>query len=199
MSTEDRLTPELAELENRLRNLAPTASTVDREALMYRAGWEAAEAALQTRRFSTAKLWIWPATSAALAATLLLVLTLRPERAERSARLQQQMETQVAPPQPIDTGKTQAAPPVQVRNQTTPTMTRQLNRYAPTAPLLAMRERALRFDFEDPTADAISDDGPIAASTNRELLEEYLPAPTTTNPTSQRRPWWSFLRIGESA
>lgn len=199
MSTKDRLTPELAELEDRLRNLAPTASTVDREALMYRAGWEAAEAALQTRRLPATKLWIWPATSAALAAALLLVLTLRPEPAKLSASLQQRNDSNAATSQLIVTDDEKAAPAVQVRNQRVPTIAPQLNRYASTAPLLAMRERALRFDFDDPAADAVADEGPITVSTNRKLLEEYLPAPATKSSASQRRSWWSLLRIGESA
>lgn len=199
MSTEDRLTPELAELENRLRNLAPTASTVDRETLMYRAGWEAAEAALQTRRLSTAKLWIWPATSVALAATLLLVLTLRPESTELSASSQQQNSTNEATQQPAEANDIKAMPAVQVQNQAVQAIVPRRNRYASTAPLLAMRERALRFEFDDPSTNAVADDGPLTTSTNRKLLEEYLPTPDIKNPASQRRPWWSLLRIGESA
>ena len=74
MSTENNLPPELTGFEARLRAQPLEATSVDRDQLMYQAGWAAAEANRKTT-------WLWPTTSGVLAASLLLLtgLLLRSE------------------------------------------------------------------------------------------------------------------------
>lgn len=50
MSKEFELDPESAELESRLRNLKPVPSRLDRDALLYESGWQAAVAEFRVSR-----------------------------------------------------------------------------------------------------------------------------------------------------
>lgn len=192
MSQEPNLTCEQAEIESLLRRLAPVDSTLDRDALMYQAGWDAAA------RSPSKTHWLWPATSAALAATLLFAITL-PTNNPQPASLLQQTGTS-APPQktPIAEQTVQLEKPNSVHAAFMP-----LNRYAPQASLLVMRDRALRFDFDSFSPDEPPSDLPVATeTTNRQLLQEFLPnsnRPNSKKPSSRPRRFWPSWNLGETS
>ena len=125
---------------------------LDRDAVMYEAGWAAAEAKLCAKRGR-----LWPATSGVLAASVMVLATLLVDRGE-------------TPPVAHNTtlaareGLTVTPPVLQVR------------RFSPTdQSLLAVRERALRGEFPEPTQ-TVEQGTPTrhAPVTQRDLLEELL-------------------------
>jgi len=70
----NRLPHELAEIEARLAKLPLPASSINRDEMLYRAGWAAAEVKSSNKQRGNGSHWLWPATSAALAATVMLLL-----------------------------------------------------------------------------------------------------------------------------
>jgi hypothetical protein len=161
MPPEPNLTAELSDVETLLKQYSPAASAINRDTLMYQAGFTAGEAS--TRK---ATHWLWPATTAAFAASLLMLL------AFPSVNLIQQVSVQPEqPPKPIVEPSVSVDEPKVVRAARVP-----LKGYFSTAPMLVMRERALRGDFGDRRAEAVFDTWPQpSAFTNRQLLQEFLP------------------------
>ncbi len=97
------LTPELKSLEAALASLACRPASVDRDRMMFEAGWQAAERGRSVRR------WAWPAVAAvttAAAASLLCVLLIRPPDAERVVYVP--VRSPLAAP---DDGRRPVAPP----------------------------------------------------------------------------------------
>ena len=82
MSKEYELDPESAELENRLRSLSPAPSQLDRDALLYEAGRQAAIAELSdtqhTTQKSTSQSWRVATVSFAATSAVLAFLLLSP-------------------------------------------------------------------------------------------------------------------------
>jgi len=82
MSKEFELDPESAELESRLRDLAPVSSRLDRDALLYEAGRQAALAELggtqHTAQTSTSQAWRVGTVSFAAISAVLAFLLLNP-------------------------------------------------------------------------------------------------------------------------
>jgi hypothetical protein len=193
MPTEPNLTDELSDVETLLKQYSPAASTIDRDTLMYQAGFTAGEA--RTRK--TAHL-LWPATTVALAASLLMLLASPPENPIQQASIQpEQLPESIAEqrgpvakslsrnpktpspkPSPVNGGGRLGigSEPKDVRAARVP-----LKGYFSTAPMMVMRERALRGDFGDRPAEAEFDTWPQSsgpqpgAFTNRQLLREFLP------------------------
>jgi len=121
-------------------------SSVHREELMYRAGWAAAEAASERRLSRHVGRWFWPATTAALAASVLVLATLLLQREE-------------SPPlaQTTPTVKPLSVP----SNQINPAPRPKPSIAARGAAQFAMRAWVLRSGFQDwpwPEADASSND-----------------------------------------
>ena len=186
------LPDELRNIERLCAGFSPTSSEVNRDTLMYQAGWAAAEVqtASQPSRF-------WPTVSAVLAASLLLVLI-------NPTSLLQRGNKQAQAQLPITIGQSEnevdsAVPTTRFESVYSATV----RKYPPQASLLAMRERALRFEFDEPGADYVAtehfDEVPMTPSTNRELLREFLPVePAESVPQTNPRPWWSIFRAGES-
>ncbi|MEM8944695.1 MAG: hypothetical protein AAGD11_05875 [Planctomycetota bacterium] len=188
MSAEADLPKKLREIESRLGQLSPLPSEVNRDMLMYQTGWAAAEA-----QFARPRAWLWPATSAALAACLLLMLSaanLRP-----------------SPTPLVDSDTPRADDPLMVSLPRVPRITvPTAKQYPPTATLLVMRDRALRSEFDSlslSTADfagGVVDEARNGPATSRELLRELLPArPSATRTQIDWQPWWSRFRSGESS
>lgn len=155
MSTDDRLSPELSQIENDLRQLPLGPTRVDRDATLFGAGWAAAEAN------RTNRLKVWQAASGVLAASVaVLALTLidhKPPTALSVAASQRDAK----PEQPLDWTP---APRIRAA-QGTP---------------LYERELALRGVFpEPPDFDFNNNDdedfsmGKVKSA--RELLKEFLP------------------------
>ena len=76
----------------------------------------------------------------------------------------------------------------------------QLRSYPSNAPLLVMRNHALRMDFDEYSSDASLDDSPpVVEVTYGQLLRELLPdLGTSDSPSSERRPFWSRWILGET-
>ena len=190
MSTEPRITEvqlptELIEIENSLQQFLPQPSAVHRDTLMYRAGWSAAK----TQPPSGAH-WIWPMSSAALAATLLFTLAF--PWASPLQRAGTERSTDAASGVEIINPTTRASRPDRWATPGLPP-----RRYSANIPLLVLRERALRYDFNELPIDSVTDDSPIPAeTTNRQLLEELLP---TTRMRSEQFQIWHGWSFGESS
>ena len=187
MSTDPRLTDvslpgELVDVENSLQRLSPRQSAVSRDALMYQAGWSAAMAQASGKTH-----WLWPTSTAALAATLIFAL------AHPLASPLQRAGTEPG-------GIASAPPPPQQTSPSTPAAAQPVHFprkfYSPRAPLLTLREQALRLEFNDYVGQGVAEDGPPEISTNRSLLQEFLPEDSSIQ---RGRPWWSLSQPGGSA
>lgn len=186
----------LNRIEDALASLQPNEPAIDRDRLMYQAGWVAAEAA-QSRRVGP-RLWR-AATCVSTAAALLLLVT----RGE-------QLVTQPANQQPV-VAKAETdpqEPPSEVvsshdwnQPQVVETPPRRLPVFraaspSPASNYLAMRQAAIegRFSFSSPDED-IGDDAdsyptrPPATSRNlmRELLRDEQPSPAPVAPDNNAR------------
>jgi len=162
MSTEPDLPSELMSFEAQLRRQSLPACRVDRDELMYEAGWAAAEASRQ-------KNWLWPATSVVLAASVLALAAFLVRGPEEPRTI---VAAEVATPQ---TEKKTSVPPVASDPPRYPL------RWIPRSPFLAMRDRALRMEFDEPVSFVeplsfveIDDDYAPKALTARELMQEFL-------------------------
>jgi len=190
MPTEPKLPAELSDVETLLKQFSPTDSEINRDVLMYQAGWAAATAQAPARTHL-----LWPAISAAFAASLLLVIALTTRPLQRSG-------TEPINPRPLNPTQAIAKPtasigaPEVVRARPVPR-----KRYSPKAPLLAMRERALRQDYDDLPLNILSDDSPPPVDiTHRQLLREFLPALRTPSfPRNNGLPLWSRWNLGETS
>lgn len=215
MSQEIRLPAELAACEALLAAHALPACGIDRDSLLYRAGWEAALAHIgatgqcaggETDRLagtlesplakgrdrggisrSTRAAMAWSAASAALAASIAVAATLalRPPRVVEVAAQAQPAAATVAQPQPQ-----RAAAPAAASDATRPPVRLALPRPGVEAGLLRLRQQALVDVFDDyrrsPAAQA-SAGGGAAPKTIRELMDEMLP-PTAVR-SAQLWPW----------
>lgn len=183
MSAERPIPEPLNEIEHLLQQFAPQASAINRDALMYRAGWSAAK----TRpRIPTH--WCWPTCSAVLAATLILLIAFPPTRSLQQAAATQSIDDFPQIKQATKNTRRAAKPHVK-RATSSPRL-----RYLPKASLLVLRERALRQDFMDFPVDTRPDEIPTAAEpTNRQLLDELLP-----NTRTFRFRVWPDMSFGET-
>jgi len=177
MRNEPNLPPELAAIETQLRGLSLPAARFNREELFYQAGFAAARAKI----VPTPRLF-WPVTSGALAAAVIVL-------AVTIARTPTTVETVVEVKEPaIDRSIRQ---PEQFVDRPLP----MYRHRAETAPLLALRERALRGEFPESTIAGSPTTTPVP-TTARELMQELLPQADridTTSPTTT--PAWPWQGI----
>ncbi len=207
MSDELRLPDNLAACEARLAAQSLPASRLDRDQLLYRAGWAAAEARMAALNPPTSKVeetpWrrgargrilaAWSLTSAALAASLAVVATLQFERVEPE---QVALRMDVPGAAKSSTAESQPHPRVKQSRPVPPPLRRERPLPSLDAGLLALRRDALI----DPSSMNVriasfeSDVATPAAKTARELMEELLPA------KGQRQfAWpWNTNRTGDS-
>jgi hypothetical protein len=199
MSDELRLPDDLAACEAQLAALTLTATGIDRDQLMFRAGWAACEARLSNRaagvehmpRRNRTLIAAWSLTSAATAAALAVALALqwRPraelEMAADEADAPVQVVTDAARSNPLSLAQREVRPAA-------------LSELPPGAGigLLSLRRQALNSAWEQPTNVVTANGGgPPAAKTARQLMREMLPSePTRSTPLW---PWVSTPR-GES-
>ncbi len=171
MSTENSLPSELAAFEARLRKQPLDRVEIDRDELMYQAGWAAAEAARKMR-------WLWPTTSGVLAASVLVLATFLlngPEEPPMTTIAEvAPPKIEVTVPAPVDETPIVSHPTRYPSRWAQP-------RWTQRSPFLAMRDRALRMEFDEPASFAgpasfveIDDDYAPKAVTARELMQEFL-------------------------
>ncbi len=160
------LTTELREVETLLQQFSPVESEINRDASLYAAGWAAALAHAPTRSH-----WLWPTTSAVLAASLLLLITLPtvpPASLLQRAGTEPQAPTKQAHTLTTTHPNLTQIPPLQI-------FTPPPRAYSPTAPMLTMRNRALRMEFNDPVSfTELDEDFTPKVMTARELMQELL-------------------------
>ncbi len=164
MSPEPSLPPELASFESQLFKQPLPGSGIDRDELLYQAGWAAAQA-------SRKRNWLWPTTSGVLAASVLvlaLFLIRSPEESHTVTLVEAASpKAQVAVAEP-DLQIPVVSPPEQFSS-------RWARRSPFLSPFLAMRERALRMEFEEPVSYSEYDEEDVPkAVTARELMQEIL-------------------------
>ncbi len=180
MSSERRLPHELAEVEAHLNALMPPPSRIDRDQLMYRAGLAAAQSQGSRRQ------WVLPTMTAAVAAVLAVAATLQvaaitrrpPDEFGRSPVVAADVLDVVAEDKPEEQPlNANADPPFRFRFS--------------NAPLLAARDRALQFAFEEPTSVLAA--GATHASDHvpsmRLLREEFLPQKVEPAMINDAFPW----------
>ena len=142
MSERDQWKSELADIQARLMTLAPSPSRIERDQLMYQAGFAAGRASRSQRA------WIPPLLSATAATVIALIAT-------------RQYEPSVAPQPSVSSAARDAVVPSAVgtgRDKSTSdpsfSVFTSFQLDLSKAPLLAERERALRFEFDEPAAEA---------------------------------------------
>jgi hypothetical protein len=172
MSDELRLPDDLAACEARLAAIVPPATGIDRDQLMYRAGWAAgAETArlarVNARRVEGGVIAAWSLTSAALAASLAVMATLQ-TRPHRALDI-------VAAPADLRPAAASARQPSS--NLFTNVMSASPSRYRFDVGLLSLRRQALSNALATSPhfADGGGDVGAAPVKTARELMGELLP------------------------
>lgn len=157
------LPTELRGIETVLQQFTPSATAVNRDELMYCAGWEAARA---QNSGSRTNLRIWQTAATALAASLLLVMLQTGTKENQNSTILDP-EPVVAVTEP-EASTSQPEHPRPRYVQTTYLRS--------TAPLLVMRSRALNQDFgELPVHSYSGSTTPATVTTNLKLLKEFLP------------------------
>ncbi len=178
------LSEDLAAIETRMRQVVPQASQLNRDELMYRAGWAAARAGGDA---SQSSLRLWQAAAGVLAASLLMAVTkLVSDDPAAVSSVPVAEASSNAEPKKV-TNDTEH--PVVALSYTTSIRS--------TAPLLMMRDRALNQDFSElPISSSASAIASPALTTNQKLIEELLPRKGTSID-----PWPRFLlwNLGESS
>jgi len=169
----DSLPAELTNLETRLRSLPLPTARLSREATLYQCGWAAAEAHYHDQQSQRG--WIWKATSAVLAASVVVLSILQVK--EDAAR---DVAETFPPVMTVDQapGKDVVADqgPVAPRVSQSPPLLDFAIRFAPDdRSLLAVRDRALRGVLPELSQTAEQGDGSHRRpKTRRELLDELI-------------------------
>lgn len=199
MSEEMRLPDDLAACEARLAAHPLGTSLINRDELMYRAGWAAAEAEWSRKTAGvvpnasvTGRVASWSLASAALAASLAVAITLS---ATRSAREPQTADGQAPSPAPLTIATHQHKvgpaknPAAQVvadswlaRLEALLVGRTTALRPAPATSLFALASRQRRGHGEEliPASTDVDSAAPVSFVTARQLFDEYLPQPTET-------------------
>jgi hypothetical protein len=198
MCDEIKLTEELAACEARLAGQAPSPPAINRDQLMYQAGWAACESQLQQAGDSpTVKMrgrglaMAWSVASTAIAASLALVLVLQGEPASHPGQA-----TIASTSARGEIEESREAPTPQVaEDKLAPSFassTRTLG-----SGLLALRRQALMNMWPEPMRIAAAGDASSepADNANDDLLRDVLP----TEPSGSIRVWSAGgRRLGES-
>ena len=210
-----RLPDELARCESILAGMSLPKSRVQRDELLYRAGWAAAERDAKScsvrgaeqkqssRNTGGRSTFAWSVTSAVVAASLAVAITLQ---------VQPAATTQVNAV--VDVSRDHGSAVTEEESLVTPIPDGFANRADVewTASLLIMRDRALLQQWDDPwtvndpSISELSSDGamPSQPKTSREMLQEFLMGPSeqdTTDRSSTRRGlrWpWKTIHLGET-
>jgi hypothetical protein len=210
MSDELRLPDDLAALEARLAGQSLPASGVNRDELMYRAGWAACEAQqaravslpTQPPRHGSARFVAWSLTSAALAASLAVAATLYLQ-SPRGVRLAEEIHDSA---QASVAASTPAAPQTATPVQAAAVVDYLALVSNPDAcdfvtPLLASHRRQLRFSLPQSVTESVANGAATSSpKTASQLREEFLPTPSPTS-DGRRLPlvWpWTLPVTGES-
>ena len=155
MRNEPDLPPELAAVETQLRALSLPASQINREQLFYQAGFAAARANVTP----TTRL-LWPVTSGALAAAVILLAVL-------VARTPITIDTVAETTEDLSAQRIVAEPLLEHHRRTD-------RRGLKRAPLLALREQALRGELPEPLL-FVSLHTPAVPTSAREILRDFFP------------------------
>jgi hypothetical protein len=194
MSDELRLPDELAACEAKLAALPLTASGIDRDQLLYRAGWAAGAETARLAVTNPSPLKggarggitvAWSLTSAAVAASIAVMLTLQwrpndpPAVVAVPADAHPHLAAELAEPRPSQLPRVESAH----------ASLRSLSQGRISAGLLAQRQRAMTSVWAEPTnvASTAGDAAAPTAQTARELLQELLPAGSVRKSTDW--PW----------
>ena len=194
MPAEDGLPRELAAVEARLASVAPKPSRLDRDALLYRAGYAAARASASRGR------WLSRLTTAAAVLVAIVATHCLSTMSKRAPTVQAQKSAQsAARKSPLAMKDEPAEPRPGLAPRPSPVYRFDIK----NAPLLAARERALQMEFDEPPIELASDAVPEAdvSGTIQQLREELLPRPDNRARLEKMFPWkWQHIGMhtGES-
>lgn len=209
MSDELRLPDDLAALEARLAAQSLPASGVNRDELMYRAGWAACEAQqsravslpIRSTRDSSARIAVWSFASAAMAALLAAAVTLQlqsPRGVPLAEEIDRSIDASIASANP--SGPPAAAPVQAAAVADYLALVSNPDARDFVTPLLAFHRRQLRFTWPRSVTEAVAN-GMAAPSpkTASQLREEFLPAPAPPRDDRLLPLWpWTPPATGES-
>ena len=178
MFDELRLPEELAACEARLASQPLATSGIDRDQLMYRAGWAACEASRAASRAlvdrGLATVAGWSLTSAAVAASLAVIVTLqwRPVIRQEVAAISTGSDSP-RPSIPAEQRRAVASPSHLTTSLPGPSRTMELD-----MGLFRLRRQALGGDWSEPggIASLTAESAPPAPQTAFELRQELLPS-----------------------
>jgi hypothetical protein len=217
MSDELNLPDELRAIEARLATKAPPATTLDRDAVLYRAGWAAGVEAMRRGRLRASLATVetgpsirrrtavpWSAASAALAAGIAVALMLPWPVSDPQAELAS-VETAASPvaaERPLVTG-TEIKPNVHNKPSMADNLIADIvggKTGAAATPLLSLRLSPGRLGATNAPTMAAGGVGVAPPKTARQLLDELLPAasPPQDQPNLFRAWPWGGASSGET-
>ena len=185
------LPEELKRLEGQLRQTPLPPAQLDRDATMYRVGYAAAERDLGRPRL---RVLAWPIASAA-AACLATVLAMWP-----AAPVEEGVGTLAVMEQPVSVNPSEE-PVVSKDVSRDAVVIDEVDRVWPprrqwsaSAPMLALRDRVLRAEWDDLRTNGFAGSGPTTEpATARELLHELLP---NNNAPAALPVFWNLRHLG---
>lgn len=204
MSEEFKIPPDLAVLESQLRSVRLPDSRLNRDQLLYQAGWAAACA--QAKQPLTQQ-WGWPAATGAVTilATVLALMLLQqtnlndqPDRVASNPVVEQSEPVQHAAK---ENGIPDHGPDVM---DSLPAGSRPGKAYSPIRnvrwqgalqPSLAARSQLENFDWSiEPTIDSTGLEIENGSKAMRELLQEFLPENRVQTHQQPRPPIWNWIK-----
>lgn len=181
---QDRLSPADQKIESQLASFTPAAPAIDRDRLMFAAGWQAAMASLERTPQRGVGRYGWPAATAlATAASVMLAVMLvrEPPQLGSVAQHEETIEVEVEPAAPVPEPKAMVETQLMTSPSPLPWPFRSVSLAGDN--YLAVRSAVLEVGVS-----SLRSTGPVSSSsddtvrppaTMRSLLDEYLPNPRT--------------------
>lgn len=197
------LSADLAACESGLTGMSLPASGIDRDTLLYRAGWAAAEAhAERSRERLTPRpasgaagrraplAWCLASALVATSVTVAVVQVWQPSTDRSTQKVADVVRDDQPAAEPESMRQPAASAPLPAKRTARVPI-------GWTASLLTMRDRALLQQLDDPwvklesrtTASSVEDTVASPPKSSREMLREFLPLPATQTPNNLRSSW----------
>lgn len=205
MSEEFEVPPELAVFESQLRSVPVKVSKLNRDQLLYEAGWAAACG--QEKRLPTIQ-WMWPAATGAFAtlATVLALMLIQqkdlPNRVDTLANGPTIERSENGEPAAEASGNLEIAPALVVAQSAPATgqidfrsNIRDVRWQGQLRSSLAARGQFENFDWDtEPAVDPTGPEIENGSKAIRDLLEEFLPESNSRTYQQPPQPIWNWIK-----